>query len=180
MSRIPAIIVLTALLVAVSGCGGGSSSGSQSSGSGSQSNATSVVVTPGAVGQVWQGTTVSFQAQVTGPSNKAVVWSVREGSAGGAIDSTGLYTAPRSAGTFHVVATSQADPEASGSASVEVPPLTVSIFPAAETLRIGGQRQFGGFAVAANQNVTWKLHISAEGSSRDSPARASWMNRQLQ
>jgi hypothetical protein len=66
------------------------------------------------------------------------------------------------AGTFHIVATSQADPKASGTAFVEVPPLTIQISPPAETLRIGGQRQFGGFVVAADQNVTWRLQEGAE------------------
>src|SRR5438309_1097899 len=160
MLRTTSVALLIAMVIAALGCGGGSGSGSQSN-PGSQSNATSVVVTPGAVGQVWQGTTVQFTAQVTGQSNKTVVWNVREGSAGGTIDSTGLYTAPSAAGTFHVGATSQADPKASGTASVEVAPLTVLISPAADTLRIGGQRQFGAFAVAANQNVTWKLQEGA-------------------
>jgi hypothetical protein len=88
---------------------------------------------------------------------------VEEGSAGGVIDSTGLYTAPSAGGTFHVVATSQADTRASGTATVEVPPVTVLVSPPADTLRIGGSRQFGGFTVAANQNVTWNLEEGAVG-----------------
>jgi hypothetical protein len=106
---------------------------------------------------------VQFTAKVVGVGNQSVSWSVREGNGGGIINSSGLYTAPNAAGTFHVVATSQGDPKASGTASVQVPELTVSIFPPAETLRIGGQRQFGGFALAANQNVTWKLQEGAAG-----------------
>jgi len=114
-----------------------------------------VVVTPGGIGQVWQGTTVQFRANVP------VFWTVLEGSTGGTIDSTGLYTAPSVPGTFQVVATSKADPKARGTAYVEVPPLTVSIGPNPETLRIGGYRHFDGFALAANQNVTWKLEEGA-------------------
>ena len=146
MFRTATIASLVVMFMAASGCGGAG-----------------VAVTPSGLGNVLQGTTVQFTAQVVGRSNHAVVWSVREGSAGGTIDSTGLYTAPSAAGTFHVVATSQADPKASGMASVEVPALTVFISPAAETLRIGGQRQFGGFANAANQNVAWKLEEGAAG-----------------
>ena len=158
MLRITSILLLVVVVTAESGCGGSGSGGqTNQDGSNSGDNATTVVVTPGAIGQVWQGTTVAFQAQVTGQSNLAVVWSVREGSAGGSIDGTGLYTAPHAAGTFHVVATSQADPTARGVASVDVPPVTVLISPPTEVLRIGGQRQFGGFAVAADQNVTWKI-----------------------
>jgi hypothetical protein len=106
---------------------------------------------------------VQFAAQVIGKTNQTVTWAVQEGSAGGVIDSTGLYTAPSAAGTFHVVATSQADPSANGIATVEVPPFKVSIYPSVETLRVGGSRQFGGFAFAANQNVTWDLEEGVMG-----------------
>lgn len=80
---------------------------------------------------------------------------------GGTITKTGLYTAPSVAGTFHVVATSQADARARGSGYVEVPPLTVSIGPPSETLRIGGYRDFTGFALSADQHVSWKLQEGA-------------------
>jgi hypothetical protein len=165
MKRIVVSGLLIFLVIAASGCGGPGSGSPASSGSqsGSQSNTTSVVVTPSGIGEVWQGATVQFTAQVKGRSDQAVTWSVGEGKGGGTIDSTGLYTAPSVAGTFHVVATSHADPKASGIASVEVPPLTVEIFPPSEILRIGGQRLFSGFAVAANQNVTWRLKEGAAG-----------------
>jgi hypothetical protein len=39
--------------------------------------------------------------------------------------------------------------------------VTVSISPSAETLRIGGQRVFNGFALAADQHVTWDLEEGA-------------------
>jgi WD40 repeat protein len=114
-----------------------------------------VVVTPNGVGQVWQGTTVQFRANVP------VFWSVLEGSAGGTINSNGLYAAPSLAGTFHIVATSQADTKITGTGFVEVPPLTIQISPPAEMLRVGGQRQFSGFALAADQHVTWRLQEGA-------------------
>lgn len=159
MVRIAAIAVLLAIAMASSGCGGGSSvapSGLSPGGPGGLPDPpTGVVVTPNGVGQVWQGTTVQFHA------NLPVFWSVREGSAGGTISSNGLYTAPSVAGTFHIVATSQADPKVSGTAFVDVPPLAIQISPPVETLRIGGQRQFGGFALAADQNVTWTLQEGA-------------------
>ena len=164
MLRLPTIALMAALVMTASGCGGagGGGTGDPPPSKGS-TGGTSVVVTPNGIGQVWQGTTVQFAAQVIGQTNQAVTWSVQEGSAGGVIDSTGLYTAPSAAGAFHVVATSQADPRASGIATVEVPPLTVSISPPVETLRIGGTRQFGGFAVAADQHVTWDLEEGVMG-----------------
>jgi hypothetical protein len=68
------------------------------------------------------GTSLQFTAVVTGDSDTAVRWSVKEGASGGAVTATGVYTAPSSPGTFHVVATSHADPTKSATA-----PVTVSV-----------------------------------------------------
>ena len=73
----------------------------------------SVTVTPNSV-TVLRDATQAFTAKVTGTTNTAVTWSVEE-SSGGTIDSAGLYTPPQNgAGTFYVVATSQANSAASG------------------------------------------------------------------
>jgi hypothetical protein len=48
-----------------------------------------------------------------------VTWSVRE-SGGGTVSSSGSYTAPAGAGTYHVVATSQADATKSATATITV------------------------------------------------------------
>ena len=61
-----------------------------------------------------------FTATVSNADDTRVSWSVREGAAGGTIDATGLYTAPAQTGTYHVVATSVADPSRSASAVVSV------------------------------------------------------------
>ena len=61
-----------------------------------------------------------FSAQVSGSPDTAVLWSVREGAAGGSVDGTGLYTAPPGFGVFHVLATSHADPTRSATATVTV------------------------------------------------------------
>jgi parallel beta-helix repeat protein len=49
---------------------------------------------------------------------------VAEGSAGGTVSSTGLYTAPSTSGTYHLVVTSRTDPTKTATAtiSVSVPP----------------------------------------------------------
>jgi hypothetical protein len=78
----------------------------------------SVTISPGSP-SVATGGTVSFSATVTGSSNTNVTWSVQE-SSGGAVSPTGTYTAPGSAGTFHVVATSVADGSAAATATVTV------------------------------------------------------------
>ncbi len=64
----------------------------------------------------------AFTALVSGSSNPAVTWSVQGGPAGGTITTGGVYTAPSSEGTFHVVATSQADSSRSAAATVQVLP----------------------------------------------------------
>jgi len=56
---------------------------------------------------------------VTGAVNTAVTWRVQE-AGGGSVTNAGLYTAPAVAGTFHVLATSQADPTKTGTATVTV------------------------------------------------------------
>jgi hypothetical protein len=62
----------------------------------------------------------AFTATVFGISNQTVTWSIQEGSAGGAITSAGLYTAPTSSGVFHVVATSATNVAVNGRAVVTV------------------------------------------------------------
>ena len=62
------------------------------------------------------GATQQFTATVSGTSNTAVTWKAN----GGAVSSGGLYTAPATAGTYSVTATSVADPTKSASASVSV------------------------------------------------------------
>ncbi|NVJ07058.1 chitinase [Myxococcus sp. AM001] len=66
------------------------------------------------------GGTQAFTATVTGSTNTAVTWSVQEGAEGGTITQAGLYTAPVTGGTYHVVATSQAAPTKSAVATVTV------------------------------------------------------------
>lgn len=78
----------------------------------------SISVTPTPI-SVEVGQTQAFSATVSGTSNTDVTWSVME-SGGGSISSAGLYTAPMTAGTYTVVATSVADTTKKGTASVTV------------------------------------------------------------
>ena len=66
-----------------------------------------------------EGGSLSFLATVNGVAN-TVTWSVQEGTTGGSITNSGVYTAPNTLGTYHVVATSVADPTASASAVVTI------------------------------------------------------------
>jgi hypothetical protein len=69
--------------------------------------------------------TQAFTCTVTTSADSSCTWSVKEGTAGGTVTSAGLYTAPATSGSYHVVATSHASPGVSASALVTVnPPAT--------------------------------------------------------
>ncbi|HEY6372331.1 MAG TPA: kelch repeat-containing protein, partial [Candidatus Sulfotelmatobacter sp.] len=99
-----------------------------------------------------------------GTTNTAVTWSVQE-SAGGTIDSTGLYTAPQnSTGTFHVVAASQANSASVGIATVTVQLSQIAISPAAVTLLPDGTQTFTAAVTGlANASVTWTIQGTGGG-----------------
>jgi len=80
--------------------------------------AVSVSVSP-STATVGINTTQTFTATVTGTTNTAVTWTVSAGT--GSINaSTGVYTAPSSAGSATVRATSTADSARNGTASVSI------------------------------------------------------------
>ncbi len=74
-----------------------------------------VAVSP-ASASVSAGATFQFTASVTGSANTAVTWS----TTGGTVSASGLYTAPATAGTCTVTATSVADPTKSALSTVTV------------------------------------------------------------
>src|SRR5262249_18643120 len=68
------------------------------------------------------GANFTFTATVSGTccgQSTGVTWSVQE-AGGGTVDSSGRYTAPATLGTYHVVATSVADPSKNAAATVSV------------------------------------------------------------
>ena len=66
------------------------------------------------------GGSQTFSATVTGSTNNKGTWGIKEGASGGTINSGGVYTAPSKPGTYHIVATSQADPNKSATATIQV------------------------------------------------------------
>ena len=122
-----------------------------------------MTVTPNSV-TVLRDATQAFTAKVTGTTNTAVTWSVEE-SSGGTIDNAGLYTPPQNgAGTFHVIATSQANSAAAGVAAVIVPMPQVTIDPVGVTLRPGGTRTFAATVSGlTNTAVNFTIQESAGG-----------------
>ncbi len=82
-----------------------------------------VSVSP-AVTWLLPGTSVQMETLVTGTGDKGVAWSVQEAN-GGSVDQNGFYTAPSwippgSVNTFHVIASSLADPSKSAAAQMMV------------------------------------------------------------
>jgi Tol biopolymer transport system component len=103
---------LSAMLLVLSfglGCGGGSGL--------RQPNQVKLTISPISASPLVNQTT-QFTASVTGTSDVAVTWSVQE--ANGGTVTGGLYHAPWANGTYHVTATSVADPSKSATATVSV------------------------------------------------------------
>jgi hypothetical protein len=143
-TRIGALVLL-ALFVVLTGCGGG--------------GPTPIVVSISpSTANLNQGGAQSFTASV------AVNWAVQEGAAGGSITNMGVYTAPNKAGTFHVIATSQADTTKSTTATVTVAAVAISLNQTAVTLDVGNQFPFVATVTGTvNTAVSWAIQEGASG-----------------
>jgi len=104
------------------------------------------------------GATASFTATVTGTVNKSVAWSVA-GTPAGTITTAGVYTAPGTAATNTVTATSVADNTKTASATVVVNAVAVSISPALITVDQGETTSFAATVNngGGNTAVTWSV-----------------------
>jgi hypothetical protein len=103
-------------------------------------------------------------ANVTGTVNVAVSWAIQEGTSGGTITSSGVYTAPGVDGTFHVIATSQADSSQKATATVTVASLVVLVSPSSDVLGPLGVRDFiATVNTSLNANVAWSVQEGAAG-----------------
>ncbi|NQD36573.1 hypothetical protein HPT27_06020 [Permianibacter sp. IMCC34836] len=101
------------------------------------------------------GATQQFTATVSGTGNTAVNWTVTAGT----ITSNGLFTAPGQTGTVIVTATSVADPQRSGSATVTVngaaaPQILAQ--PAAVSVLAGQTASFQVVAQGSNLSYQWR------------------------
>jgi len=153
------LLLIVLMTVGLASCGGGSQAQQQVR----QSAPLAVTVSPSSA-VMDQGATQQFTATVTGSTNTAVTWSVQE-SGGGTITNVGLYTAPNTAGTFHVVATSQADPSKSAVATVTLPVVAVSVSPSSTTLDQGATQPFTATVTGStNTAVTWGVQEASGGS----------------
>ncbi|MGC4098860.1 MAG: hypothetical protein QM706_17250 [Nitrospira sp.] len=82
-----------------------------------------VTISPPSISLLANGS-VQVTAVVTGTTQMAVAFAIAEGARGGALAQTGantaMYTAPALAGTYHIVATSVADPSRNFTATITV------------------------------------------------------------
>jgi hypothetical protein len=134
-----------------------------------EGNKPAVAVTVGvvpAMASLQGGKTQQFAADVKGTTNTAVIWSVDEAGGGSVAD--GLYTAPNASGTYHVRATSVAEPAQSGSAAVTVtalPDVAVTVLPANVNLQGGGTQQLAAVVTGTtNTAVVWSVDEAGGGS----------------
>ena len=103
--------------------------------------------------------------QGDGTTNFDVTWSVQEGPAGGSITAAGVYTAPASVGTYHVIATSVANPASRTTATVTVFPGGIATTPTGSmlsargaytaTLLANGPATTNGKVLVAGGNSAW-------------------------
>jgi NHL repeat len=100
-----------------------------------------------------------FAATVSNASDTTVAWSVQE-SFGGGITSAGLYTAPIQPGTYHIIASSVADPDASATIAVVVINSTITTFAGAGTSPYPGDN---GPATSAQLKFPTGLAFDAVG-----------------
>ncbi len=156
------LLIITTLVLTLS-CGGGK-------GTPPTPQVISVTISPSGA-SVWTGGTQAFAATLSGTSNQAVTWKVVEAS-GGSINAAGLYTAPGTAGSFHVQATSVADATKSAQA-----PVTVSVQPPAGACNgasAGVGASLNGFTCFPGDNA-WNRDVSGDPVDPNSAAIISFI-----
>jgi hypothetical protein len=116
-SRSPARIGIL-LLLALGGAACATGQVSPVPGQG-QGPAAGVVLTPSSA-TLLPGSQRSFTAKVNGNADQSVTWTITEGPSGGTVNAAGMYTAPMTKGTYHLVATSTAEPTKSATAPIMV------------------------------------------------------------
>jgi len=165
MTRAAIGLFFLSIILISSGCGGGSTA----------PPATVITVTVSAPqSTVAVSKTVTFTATVTGTTNTAVTWSASGGASNGTISSAGVYTAPATVpnpAKVTVIATSQADPTKSGSATVTVVSsatgIVVSVQPVSASVSDFRTQQFtAAVNGTTNTAVTWQVNGATGGSQK--------------
>ncbi len=148
-SRSALLPVLALVLTACGGGGGGSASAP--AGLSVTPAAATVATTP----QSTAGNTKQFTASA------AVTWTIQEAS-GGTITAAGLYTAPATEGTFHVIAAQQGDATKTATATVTVmAPPAITTQPTNQAAPVAGSATFTVAASGQQLAYQWKRNGTA-------------------
>lgn len=115
-----------------------------------------VTATSGTV-QLAAGMPVQFFAQVTGSPDPAVVWSILEGTSGGTVSSTGLYTAPAAGGAYHVIAASHANPLQIATTKVTVTQVASPLITVPSYVWAGATGLTASVVAQAGSSYAWTL-----------------------
>jgi hypothetical protein len=107
--------------------------------SGSASGSSEIIITvqPSSL-TLAPGLSVPLAANISGASDVAIIWSMTEGLAGGSVTQNGLYTAPANEGTYHVVATSHAEPSKTATTKIVVTAKPLTTEPSGGASGAGG------------------------------------------
>jgi len=117
-----------------------------------------IAVSPSTV-TLGNGQTQQFTATVSGVSQTGVTWSINPQA--GTIDPiSGFYTAPTGITANQkvtVTATSNFDPTQSGTATITLSPIGVTVTPATVTLGATQSQQFTATVAGSQNGVTWSI-----------------------
>ncbi len=153
MHRLTVSFLAVSLALWLAGCGGG---GSLGGGTTPSSTITSVLASCSPTSVVEQGTaTCTAAVSGTGNYSAAVSWTA---SAGTINATTGAYTAPASAATVTITATSTEDTTKSGTTTITVtaPVVAVTISPTSVSVPSAGTEQFTATVTGTQTTgVTW-------------------------
>lgn len=101
----------------------------------------------------------TFSARAYGLSNPAVVWSLQEGASAGTVTTSGVYTAPVTPGTYHLVASATANAQVQAVATIVVTPaapVSLSLTPDTAVLAPSATQAFAALVHGTpNTAVTW-------------------------
>ena len=155
------LLAVAAAVMAAAGCGGGGGGGGYTA---------KITLTPPSA-STYPGATTQFTASIPNVVTPRINWSVQEGAAGGTVDTTGLYTAPANAGTYHLLALGSVYNNAQASATIVVH-VKVAVTPHVVTSSVGQVIQFSAnVAGTSNQNVTWSVQEGSAGGKVDATGK---------
>jgi hypothetical protein len=107
-----------------------------------------------------------FVGTIVNSTDQVINWRVIEPN-GGVFMGDGIYTAPGTPGTYHVMASSDADPTKEIEIPVTVnlvPQITVTVTPGTQSLGVGEDQTFYATVTGAtNTNVIWKVEEAGGG-----------------